>query len=116
MKPIKTEKIYQETLKRIEKLWGAEPDTLEGDELDILMVLVESYEDKNYPMPPSDPVDAINFQMDQLGINRKELQKFVGPKSRVSDILNRRRPLSLAQIKKLHKGMGIPYESLLGTV
>ena len=114
MKPIKDEQVYQEALARIEKLWGAEPDTPEGDELDILLVLVEAYEEKHYPIPPSYPVEAILFRADQMNLDRKGLEKFLGPKSRVSEVLNRKRPLSLPQIKRLHKGLGIPYESLLG--
>lgn len=113
MKPIKNEQAYKKSLERIEELWGTEPDTPEGDELDILLVLVEAYEEKHYPIPPSDPVDAILFRMEQMNLNRRDLEQFIGPKSRVSDVLNRRRPLSLQQIKKLHKGMGIPYESLI---
>jgi HTH-type transcriptional regulator/antitoxin HigA len=114
MKPLKNEHAYQEALERIEELWGAASNTPEGDELEILMVLVEAYENKHYPIPPSDPVNAILFQMDQMGIDRKKLQEFLGPKSRVSDVLNRKRGLSVPQIKKLHKGMRIPYECLLG--
>ena len=114
MKPIKDERVYQEALARIEELWGAEPDTTEGDELDILLVLVEAYEEKHYPIPPSDPVEAILFRADQMNLDRKALEKYLGPKSRVSEVLNRKRPLSLPQIKRLHKGLGIPYESLLG--
>ena len=114
MKPIKNEASYQEAIERIEELWGAAPDTPAGDELEILMVLVEAYENKHYPIPPSDPVNAILFQMDQLGVDRKKLQEFLGPRSRVSDVLNRKRGLSVPQIKRLHKGMGIPYECLLG--
>lgn len=113
MKPIKDEQTYQKSLRRIEELWGAEPDTPEGDELDILLVLVEAYEERHYPIPASDPVDAILFRMEQMNLDRKILEQYLGPKSRVSEVLNRKRPLSLPQIKKLHKGLGIPYESLI---
>ena len=116
MKPIKDEQTYQRSLKRIEEIWGAEPDTPEGDELDILLILIEAYEEKHYPIPPSDPVDAILFRMEQMDLDRRDLEQFLGPKSRVSDVLNRKRSLSLPQIKKLHKGMGIPYESLIKSV
>ena len=116
MKPIKDKQTYQKSLKRIEEIWGAEPDTPEGDELDILLILLEAYEEKHYPIPPSDPVDAILFRMEQMDLDRRDLEQFLGPKSRVSDVLNRKRPLSLPQIKKLHKGMGIPYESLIKSV
>ena len=115
MKPIKDEQTYKDSLKRIEELWGAEQDTPEGDELDILLVLIEAYEEKHYPIPPSDPVDAILFRMEQMDMKRKDLEQFLGPRSRVSDVLNRKRTLSLSQIKKLHKKMGIPYESLIGS-
>lgn len=113
IKPIRDEKTYNQTLKRIEKLWGAEIGTPDGDELDVLLTLVEVYEEKHYPMPPSDPVEAILFCMDQKGLSRKDLETFLGPKSRVSDVLNRKRSLSMKQIVNLHRGMGIPYESLI---
>ena len=116
MKPIKDEKTYKDGLKRVEELWGAEQDTPEGDELDILLVLIEAYEKKHYPIPPSDPVDAIIFRMEEMDIKRKDLEQFLGPRSRVSDVLNRKRTLSLPQIKKLHKEMGIPYENLIGSI
>lgn len=113
VKPIRDEKSYNEALKRIESLWGSEIGTPEGDELDVLMILVEAYEDKQYPMPPSDPVEAILFRMEQMDLGRKDLERYMGPKSRVSDVLNRKRLLSMKQIVKLHHGMGIPYESLI---
>ncbi len=113
IKPIRDDKSYREALKRIENLWGSEMGTIDGDELDVLMTLVEAYEDKHYPMPPSDPVDAILFRMEQLDLKRKDLETFLGPRSRVSDVLSRKRTLSLKQIFRLHHGMGIPYESLI---
>ncbi len=113
IKPIRDEKAYNDALKRIELFWGSEIGTLEGDELDVLMVLVETYENKHYPMPPSDPVEAILFRMEQMDLRRKDLEAFIGPKSRVSDVLNRKRRLSMKQIVKLHYGMDIPYESLI---
>jgi HTH-type transcriptional regulator/antitoxin HigA len=113
IKPIHNDKDYQQALARAEILWGAEQDTPDGDELDILLVLIEAYENKNHPMPPSDPVDAICFLMDQMNLKRKDLEVFLGPKSRVSDVLNRRRHLTMHQIVKLHKGLHIPYDSLI---
>lgn len=113
IKPIHNEQDYQKALERADALWGAKPDTPEGDELDVLLVLIEGYENKHYPMPPSDPVDAILFLMDQMNLNRKDLEPFLGPRSRVSDILNRKRSLTLSQIVKLHKGLHIPYECLI---
>ncbi len=114
IRPIKDERTYLKALARIETLWGASVDSPEGDELEVLMTLVEAYEDKNYPMPPSDPVEAIRFRMEQMGINRKDLEDYIGPKSRVSEIMNRKRSLSMNQVIKLHRGLGIPYECLLG--
>ncbi len=113
VKPIRDEKTYDEALKRIDVIWGAEIGTPDGDELDVLMILVKAYEDKYYPMPPSDPVEAILFRMEQMDFRRKDLEQFIGPKSRVSEVLNRKRTLSLKQIVKLHHGMDIPYESLI---
>ena len=113
VKPIRDEKSYNEAIERIEALWGSQIDTPDGDELDVLMTLVEAYEDKYYPMPPSDPVEAILFRMEQMDLRRKDLEQFIGPKSRVSEVLNRKRTLSMKQIVKLHNGMGIPYESLI---
>lgn len=113
IKPIRDEQSYNQSLKRIEELWGAEIGTPDGDELDVLMTLVEVYEEKHYPMPPSDPVEAILFRMEQMDLRRKDLEEFLGPKSRVSDVLNRKRSLSMKQIVNLHNGMEIPYESLI---
>ena len=113
IKPIHNNEDYQQALARTEILWGAKHETPDGDELDILLVLIEAYESKNHPMPPSDPVDAICFLMDQMNLKRKDLEVFLGPKSRVSDVLNRKRPLTMPQIIKLHKGLHIPYDSLM---
>jgi len=115
IKPIHDEQTYLKSLNRVEQLWGAELNTPSGDELDILMVLIEAYENKHYPMPASDPVDAIKFRMEQMGLTRKELQTFLGNKSKVSEVLSRQRPLSKNQIIKLHHGMNIPYDCLLST-
>lgn len=113
VRPIRDEKSYNEALKRIELLWGSEIGTPDGDDLDVLMILVEAYEDKHYAMPPSDPVEAILFKMEQMDLRRKDLEQFIGPRSRVSEVLNRKRRLSMKQIVRLHHGMGIPYESLI---
>jgi len=113
IRPIHSEEDYQKALARVESLWGVKQDTDAGDELDVLLVLIEAYENKHYPMPPSDPVDAILFLMDQMHLNRKDLEPYLGPRSRVSDVLNRRRSLTMPQIVKLHKGLHIPYECLI---
>ncbi len=113
IKPIHDEESYQKALARVEVLWGAKQNTSEGDELDVLLVLIQAYEDKNYSIPASDPVEAIMFLMDQKNLSRKDLEVYLGPKSRVGDILNRKRHLTMRQIVNLHNGLHIPYESLI---
>jgi len=112
--PIRSEKDYQRALDRISVLLDATPGTDEGDELDVLATLVDAYEAKHFPIEPADPVEAILFRMDQLGWTRKELEPFLGSRSRVSEVLNGRRSLSLGMIRKLHKGLQIPLENLIG--
>jgi HTH-type transcriptional regulator/antitoxin HigA len=113
-KIIKTKKEYQEALKRIEKLMDAKPRTAQGDELDLLAALVDIYERRHVPIPPPNPVDAIRFRMEQEGFKPKDLIPFIGSRSRVSEILSGRRPLTLRMVRNLHRGLGIPAETLLG--
>lgn len=113
VKPIKTELDYYTALSRIEKLWGAKKDSTEGDELDLLVTIVEYYEMKHYPIAPPDPIDAIKFRMEQMGITATEMVKYLGSQSRVSEILNRKRHLTLNMIKTLYKGLKIPADILL---
>jgi len=113
IRPIKTESDYQSALSRIEELWGAKKDTLEGDELDLLITLVEAYELKHYPIAPPDPIDAIKFRMEQMGMSKSDMVQYLGSQSRVSEILNRKRGLTLNMIKSLYKGLKIPLEILL---
>lgn len=113
IRPIKTEQDYNSALNRIEELWGAKRDTPEGDELDLLVTLVESYEMKHYPIAPPDPVDAIKFRMEQMGMTSADMVQYLGSQSRVSEILNRKRRLTLGMIKSLYKGLKIPAEILL---
>ncbi len=113
IRPIKTENDYHTALHRIDELWGSKKDTIEGDELDILVTLVESYELKHFPIFPPDPIDAIKFRMEQMGMSKSEMVKYLGSQSRVSEILNRKRELTLGMIKSLYKGLKIPAEVLL---
>ena len=114
IQPIRNEQDYDRALAGIERLWGAEEGTQAGDKLDILLILVEDYEDKHHRISPPDPVDAIKFRMEQMNLTRKDLEPCIGNRGRVSDILNRRRELSLTMIRNLHARLSIPLESLIG--
>lgn len=116
IKPIRTEEDLAAAFARLEQLWGAEIGSPEGDELEILALLIEKYEDEHYPMPLSDPIEAIKFLMEQQGLTPRDLEPFLGSSGRVSEVLNRKRKLSLTMIKRLHEGLKIPYESLLAGV
>lgn len=112
-KVIKTEADYESALKRIGELMEAEPGTPDGEELELLATLVEIYEDQHFPVGLPSPVEAIEFRMDQAGLTRKDLIPYIGSRSKVSEVLNGKRPLSLRMIRALHKGLGIPAEVLL---
>ncbi|MDL2328349.1 transcriptional regulator [Desulfosarcina sp. OttesenSCG-928-A07] len=113
IKPIHDENDYRDALRRIEGLMGAEPGTPEGDLLDVWVTLVEAYERKMYPMDLPDPVEAIKFHLEQTGKSPKDLQPMIGRMNRVYEVLARKRPLTLAMIRKLHGELGIPAESLI---
>lgn len=113
--PIKTKRDYDRTLRRIEQLMDAKPGTKSGNELDVLTTLVEAYEAKHYVICPPDPIEAIKFRMDQLGMSRKDLEAIMGGRGRVSEILTGKRSLSLEMIRRLHRELHIPLESLVGT-
>ncbi len=113
IKPIRTEADYEAALAEVERLWGAEPDTPEGDRFEVLFTLVEAYEEKQYPILPPDPVEAIKYYMDSRGLDRRDLEQYIGPSGRVSEVLSRKRPLTLAMIRKLNAGLGIPAEVLI---
>jgi len=113
IKPIKTDADYRSTLKEIESLMTSEPDTPEGEKLDVLATLVEAYESKRYPLDLPDPVAAIKFEMEQKGLTVKDLEPMIGKSNRVYEILNHKRSLTLKMIWRLHRGLGIPAESLI---
>ena len=112
IKPIKTEYDYKNALSTINKLWDAKSDTAKGDYLEILTTLVEKYEDEHFNISAPDPIEAIKFIMEQKNIKRTELEKILGSKSRVSEILNKQRKLNLRMIRNLHTTLNIPYEIL----
>lgn len=113
IKPIKSESDYATALQTIETLMMAEPDSPEGEQLDLLVTLVEAYEGQHFPMDFPDPVEAIKFEMERRGLTVKDLEPMIGKTNRVYEILNRKRGLSLKMIWKLHRELGIPAESLI---
>jgi HTH-type transcriptional regulator/antitoxin HigA len=116
IKPIRNDDDLKRVLRRLEKIFQAEEGTAQADERDVLVTLVEAYENKHYNFGPVDPVEAIMFRMEQEGLKPRDLEPYIGPSGRVSEVLNRKRPLSLRMVKRLHDGLKIPYESLLAEV
>jgi HTH-type transcriptional regulator / antitoxin HigA len=113
--PIKNEKEYQKALKELEKVFDAEPGTAEGDIGEVLVLLIEDYEKKHFPIDAPDPIEAIKYMMVEKGLTNKDIIPYFGSKSLVSAVLNRRRNLSLKMIKALHEGLGLPYEILMAS-
>jgi HTH-type transcriptional regulator/antitoxin HigA len=113
VKLIKSEKEYEQALDRLDVIFDASPNTTEGDEAELLVVLIEKYEEENFPIEAPDPIEAIKYRMEQMNMKKKDLAKVLGYKSRVSEIFNRRRKLTLRMIRSLHEKLNIPYESLI---
>lgn len=113
IKPIRNDDDLRATFARLEVIFQAPEGSLEADEMEVLVALVESYENKHYPVGPADPIEAIKFRMEQQGLAAKDLEPYIGSSGRVSEVLNRKRALSLRMVKRLHDGLKIPYESLL---
>ncbi len=113
IKPIRNERDHRRALKEIDRLMDARPGTPEGDRLDVLVTLVEAWEEKHHPIDPPDPVEAILFAMEQRGLSRRDLEPFIGSRARVAEVLNHKRPLTLAMIRRLHAGLGIPADVLI---
>ncbi len=114
IRPIRKASDHERALKRIQALMTAKPGTDDGDELDVLATLVDVYEAKQLPIDAPDPIEAIKFRMEQLGLERKDLEPFIGSRARVSEVLNKRRGLSLKMIRALHEELEIPLEALIG--
>src|SRR5215470_6213780 len=113
IKPIRTKRDHGAALKEIERLWGAKAGTPEGDRLDVLATLIDAYEAENYPMDPPDPIEAIKFRMDQQGLTRRDLEEIIGTRTRIAEVLSRKRGLSIAMIRRLHERLGISAEVLI---
>jgi HTH-type transcriptional regulator / antitoxin HigA len=113
IKPIKTDADYRVALQEIEMLMMAEPDSPQGEKLDVLVTLIEAYEAKHFPLDLPDPVEAIKFEMERKSLTVKDLEPMIGKSNRVYEILNHKRSLTLNMIWRLHEGLGIPAESLI---
>jgi len=113
LKPIRNERDYAAALKDVERLWGAKLGTPDGDRLDVLATLIDAYEAAHEPMDPPDPIEAITFRMEQQGLTRKDLEPLIGTRTRVAEVLNRRRSLSIAMIRRLHTVLGISADVLI---
>ena len=113
LRPIRSEADYEEALAEVARLWGTKQGTQDGDRLDVLATLIDAYEASHYPMDPPDPIEAIRFRMEQEGLTRKDLEPLIGTRTRVSEVLNRKRNLSIGMIRRLHDRLGISAEILI---
>ena len=116
IKPIRNDHDLRAAFARLEAIFQAPDGSPEADEMEVLVALVEAYENKHYPVSSADPIEAIKFRMEQQGLVAKDLEPYIGSSGRVSEVLNRKRSLSLRMVKRLHDGLKIPYESLLSHV
>ena len=116
LKPLRSERDYESALQDVERLWGAKSGTPKGDHLDILATLIDAYETEHHPIDPPDPIEAIKFRMDQQGLTRKDLEGVLGTRTRVSEVLNRKRGLSINMIRQLNKKLGISAEVLIRSI
>jgi HTH-type transcriptional regulator/antitoxin HigA len=113
VKPIRTEADYEAALTEVERLWGAKAGTPKGDRLDVLATLIDVYESQHFPMDPPDPIEAIKFRMEQQNLTRKDLEGIVGSRTRIAEVLNRHRGLSINMIRRLHDKLGISTDILI---
>jgi HTH-type transcriptional regulator/antitoxin HigA len=113
IKPIRSEDDHEEALAEVERLWGAKSGTPAGDRLDVLATLIDVYENENYPMNRPDPIEAIKFRMEQQGLTRRDLEGIIGTRTRIAEVLSRKRSLSIGMIRRLHERLGIPADVLI---
>jgi HTH-type transcriptional regulator / antitoxin HigA len=113
VRPIRTKRDYEAALKEVERLWGAKTGTRDGDRLDVLATLIDAYEADHYPMDPPDPIEAIKFRMEQQGLTRRDLEEIIGTRTRIAEVMNRKRGLSIAMIRRLHERLGISADVLI---
>src|ERR1700724_2433721 len=113
LKPIRTKADYNDALAEVERLWGAKSGTPKGARLDVLATLIDAYETRHYPMDPPDPIEAIQFRMEQQGLTRKDLEPLIGTRARVAEVMNRKRSLSIDLIRRLDQHLGISADVLI---
>src|SRR5260221_13412112 len=113
LKPIRTKANYKDALAEVGRLWGAKSGTPKGDRLDVLATLIDAYEIRHYPMDPPDPIEAIQFRMEQQGLSRKDLEPMIGTRARVAQVMNRMRSLSIDMIRRLHDQLAISADVLI---
>jgi HTH-type transcriptional regulator / antitoxin HigA len=113
IRPIRSKRDYEAALKEVERLWGAKAGTREGDRLDVLATLIEAYEEQHFPIDPPDPIEAIRFRMDQQGLTRRDLEGIIGTRTRIAEVLNRKRGLSIEMIRRLNQRLGIAADILI---
>ena len=113
VKPIRSKRDYESALKEVGRLWGAKSGTRDGDRLDVLATLIDAYEAQHFPMDPPDPVEAIKFRMEQQGLTRRDLEALIGTRTRIAEVLNRKRALSIGMIRRLHERLGISADVLI---
>jgi HTH-type transcriptional regulator / antitoxin HigA len=113
VRPIRSRRDHEAALKEVDRLWGARTGTRDGDRLDVLATLIDVYEAEHYPMDPPDPIEAIKFRMEQQGLTRRDLEDIIGTRTRIAEILNRKRGLSIAMIRRLHERLGISADVLI---
>lgn len=113
LRPIRSKRDHDAALKELERLWGAKSGTRDGDRLDVLATLIDAYEAEHYPMDPPDAIEAIKFRMEQKGLTRRDLEEIIGTRTRIAEILNRKRGLSIGMIRRLHERLGISAEVLI---
>jgi HTH-type transcriptional regulator / antitoxin HigA len=113
VKPIRSNADYEAALKEVEQLWGAKSGSREGDRLDVLATLIDAYESEHFPLDPPDPIEAIKFRMEQQNLTRRDLEEIIGSRTRIAEVLNRKRGLSIGMIRRLHEHLGISADVLI---
>jgi HTH-type transcriptional regulator/antitoxin HigA len=113
VKPIRSNADYEAALKEVERLWGAKLGSREGDRLDVLATLIDAYESEHFPLDPPDPIEAIKFRMEQQNLTRRDLEEIIGSRTRIAEVLNRKRGLSIGMIRRLHEHLGISADVLI---